>query len=667
MLRIAFIGSGQMARQHLHVVSRRGGAAVVGVHDRAEGPAAEFAAVAGAPAYSSVAALISEARPDVVHVCTPPAAHFDSAWAALEGGAHVYVEKPFALSVRDARALLDLASARGLIACSGHQLLRDPGFAALTARAGELGTIVQVDSHFAFRPLHAHAARLSAPALADHLVDILPHPLYTLVAALERVAGPDDRIELASVQASSTDLHASLRAGDVIGRLSVSLRARPIASSLTLAGTGGSLTCDFVRSVVLGTANTGTAPLEKILNPVAEGAQLMSRTTGSLARRLRTGIAYPGLRELIDEFHVAAGRGMPSPVPPSHLMAVTEIFEELAAEIRRGTPKSKPASVLPRTLRPHPLAVLTGASGFLGSEIASALPRVRGIGRGAKPEHSTVGEWVRADLSTTVPVDAVAGADVVIHAAAETSGGYEAHRRNSVDATANLLRAMHAAGVSRLVLVSSLSALTPPRRSWECQDEQTGRPADPRAFGSYVWGKCMQEEIVEHNAAALGIATRIIRPGALLDPRDPVLPGLMGRRLFGPWHLALGGPGHPIAACWVERCAEAIAWCATHFDEAPAVINLFDPAVSTRRELIALLRTRGWNGRILWLPTAVVTPGLHAAGAILSLARRSSPERLGTWLSYVRPRRYDARQSEAVLTACDAARAFDDTDIALPA
>ena len=49
-----------------------------------------------------------------------------------------------------------------------------------------------------------------------------------------------------------TDLQAILRAGDLVGRLSVSLRARPVASSLTLTGTRGSLTCDFVRSIVVG-------------------------------------------------------------------------------------------------------------------------------------------------------------------------------------------------------------------------------------------------------------------------------------------------------------------------------------------------------------------------------------------------------------------------------
>ena len=106
-----------------------------------------------------------------------------------------------------------------------------------------------------------------------------------------------------------------------------------------------------------------------------------------------------------------------------------------------------------------PLAVVTGARGFLGAEIARALSPVRGIGRTANPQNPHVHEWVAADLSGEVPPETLAGADVVVHAAAETAGGYDAHQRNTIDATRHLLHAMHAAGVSRLVLVSSLSVL----------------------------------------------------------------------------------------------------------------------------------------------------------------------------------------------------------------
>jgi nucleoside-diphosphate-sugar epimerase len=123
-----------------------------------------------------------------------------------------------------------------------------------------------------------------------------------------------------------------------------------------------------------------------------------------------------------------------------------------------------------------------------------------------------VHEWVAADLGDGVSTAALTGADVVVHAAAETAGNFAAHQRNTIDATRHLLHAMHEAGVARLVLVSSLSVLRPPRTPWECQDEHTPRPDDPERFGPYVWGKSRQEELVERGGAGARIAVRIIRP-----------------------------------------------------------------------------------------------------------------------------------------------------------
>ena len=648
--RVAFIGTGQMARAHLRALRQRAlPIAIVGVHDRTSALAEEFAREAGTRAYPSASALLAEARPDVVHVCTPPGAHFEAAAAALEGGAHVYVEKPFALTIGDATALLEKARIRGRLVCAGHQLLRDPAYEVLTARAATLGAPVQIDSHFAFRPAGASAERRGGRMLARQLLDILPHPLYALVAAMERCAPDAGRIELGWAHATPSDVQAMLRAGDLVGRLSVSVRARPVASYLTFTGTRGALTCDFVRSIVIGAGNPGTEPLEKILNPMAEGAQMAGRTALSVGRRICSGTSYPGLAELLGAFYDAIAAGAPSPITPNHLLHVTRMFQPLAARIEASADRSARAFSPAPVPETAPRVVVTGARGFLGSEIARELPHVRGIGRAGWPD-APMGEWVAADLSTGLPTDALAGAGVVVHAAAATSGGYDAHQRNTIDATRHLLKTMHLAGVRRLVLVSSLSVLRPPRTPWERQDEQTPRPADPRPLGAYTWGKCLQEELVEREAAALGIATCIIRPGALIDWDEPELPGLMGRRLFGRWHLGLGGPHLPIAVCDVKACARAIAWCVTRFDEAPRVVNLLDPAVPTRRALIARLRADGWNGRMLWVPISLLAAGLSIARLFASLAARRLPERLAVW-SVLRPRRYDTRVSEAMLGA----------------
>ena len=652
-IRVAFVGAGQMARNHLRAIARATvPAVVVGVHDPVRGAAEDFARLAGATPFSSLQDLLDDARPDVVHVCTPPSAHFDAARAAIEGGAHVYVEKPFALTAADASRLLALARARGRIVCAGHQLLRDPAFEALVARGAALGDLVQVDSHFAFRPSGNSATRAGTAALARQLVDVLPHPLYALIAVLERFGPPGAAVEIDWARGAPTDVQAILRAGEIVGRLSVSLRARPVASAVTLTGTRGSLTCDLVRSIVVGAANPGTEALEKALNPIVEGLQLISRTAHSVGRRVYAGLDYPGLAELIDAFYGAIVRGTESPVSPAHLLRVSGVFEALVARIDDASCEAaveRPAPA-PQTSS-APLVVVTGARGFLGAEIARALARVRGIGRGANPDDPHVHEWVVADLSRGVSSAALAGAGVVVHAAAETSGDFAAHQRNTIDATRHLLRAMHDAGVPRLVLVSSLSVLRPPRTPWERQDERTPRPDDPVRFGPYVWGKSLQEALVEREAPALGIDVRIIRPGALVDPGDPSLPGVMGRHLFGRWHLGLGRSRLPIAVCDVTRCAEAIAWSATHFDAAPPLVNLFDPGVTTRGAFVERLRDRGWTGRIVWVPISTISLAIVTARALRSVLSGRWPQRLAAW-SILRPRRYDGRLAAKVLASC---------------
>jgi nucleoside-diphosphate-sugar epimerase len=275
-----------------------------------------------------------------------------------------------------------------------------------------------------------------------------------------------------------------------------------------------------------------------------------------------------------------------------------------------------------------------------------------------------VHEWVTADLGRGASADALAGARVVVHAAAETAGGYEAHQRNTIDATRHVLQAMRGAGITRLVLVSSLSVLRPPRTPWERQDEHTPRPRDPRRFGAYTWGKTVQEELVEREAAALGITTRIIRPGALIDRHGSSLPGLMGRRLFGRWHLGLGRPQLPIAVCDVERCGEAIAWCAENFDAAEPVVNLLDPAIVTRGDLLARMRDSGWSGRMVWVPISVLALGLTTARTLLAVMRGRWPERLSAW-SVLRPRRYDTRVAVATLGVATQARPLPQRNVAV--
>ncbi len=628
---------------------------IAGVHDVRRDAAEAFAQHAKTRAYPTVAALLEETQPDLAHICTPAGMHFEPARQALLAGAHVYVEKPFVETGAEAEALFGLARERQRFICAGYQQLRDPAFTRLMERVSDLQSMTFVDSYFAFRPLRLHPYRSPRRALAEQLLDILPHPLYTLIAALERVGPPDTDVEIVHVTATATEVHALLRAGEVSGRLGVSLRARPVASTLTISGSHGTLTTDFIRSIVVGAANEGTSPIEKIANPFLEAGQVTRRSLVSLTKRVASGGHYPGLVELLSEFYAAAATNGRPPLSITHLRRVTYVYEEFAAQVRNTVaPAASASAARASEVSAGPVAVVTGAAGFFGRAITRALVhrgyRVRGISRSPDTDDPYVHEWRALDLSKAVPQDAFAGATVIVHAAVDTTGSYEGQRRNTIDATRNVMRAMHAAGVRRLVYVSSLSVLRPPKTSGERQDERTplGSP-DARQCGPYAWGKCEAERVVADEAPRLGIATRIIRPAALVDWTNAEVPGLVGRRLFGRWHVGFGRPGMPFAACELSTAAAALAWCADHFGDAPPIINLMDPAIHTRGQLLDQFRIYGWRGRMVWTPISLLIGAAMAARFLIALARQERPQPLDLW-SILRPRRYDTAVASTVLS-----------------
>ena len=658
-LRIAFVGAGHMARLHLHALRRVATPhRVVGVYDKDDAASHQLSKLANATSYPTLAELLSSAEPNVVHICTSAGSHFEPAWEALQAGAHVYVEKPFADTLQETEELLAIAERRRLLVCAGHQQLRDPAYVRLLEGVRNVGEVIQVDSHLTFRPVGSSGERAGAQVLAAQLVDVLPHPLYTLVDALHRTGTDLTPLELASVVAGPADLHAVIRANGRYGRLSVSLRARPIASLVSVSASGGMLTADFLRSTVVGAANPGVTPVEKAANPLVESCQLALRSATGVARRILSG-DYPGLAELIGDFYaaVAASRtgatSVASPVSPDHLRYVTRLFEELAANVRSAARTSAQTrrSLIATALSDAPLVVVTGARGFFGKAITKQLARrgyrVRGISRSIDESDPHVHEWRRLDLSRSAPADAFAGAEAVVHAAAASSGDYDTHQRHTLEATRNVLHGLQAAGVSRLVHVSSLSVLRPPRTPWEQQDENTPL-TDERPFGAYVWGKSNQERIVTSEAPRFGITTRIIRPGALVDWSNPETPGIMARRLFGAWHLGFGRPALPLPVCDVGTAATVVGWTVAQFADAPPVLNLVDPSLPSRRCLIEEFRRRGWRGRFVWVPIPLFAILVHAARYALALPRLRRPKPLALY-GILRPRRYSYALSEQVL------------------
>jgi nucleoside-diphosphate-sugar epimerase len=217
----------------------------------------------------------------------------------------------------------------------------------------------------------------------------------------------------------------------------------------------------------------------------------------------------------------------------------------------------------------------------------------------------------------------MAGAQAIVHCAAETAGGWEQHQKNSVSATEEVLRAAALANVKRVIHISSISVLAVPARGDRLTDDGP-LETNSRSGGPYAWGKIESERLAVSRCKDLGLDLRIVRPSALVDYRRFDPPGLLGKRI-GNIFVAVGMPGHQLGVADVVFSAQTIAWMIGHFDDAPPVLNLFEPELPTKRELLVRLRTSNPDLTVVWLPPMVLHPLSWFAIALQKIIRPRNP------------------------------------------
>jgi predicted dehydrogenase/nucleoside-diphosphate-sugar epimerase len=647
MLRIGIIGAGQMARQHARAIGRLQNAKVTAVVDPDPVALEEIRRIApGANPFASLADLVRSNSVDVVHICTPPQTHEILTEQSLDAGLHVYVEKPFVDTHASALRLAKLADRHGLKICAGHQLLYEPPTRRAVELLPVLGDVAHIESYFSFRAA-THTPTGRAPLRADlQLLDILPHPVYVLLDFLERAS--EGKSQLASVEIGPRGtVHALIRRGSLTGTLVVTLDGRPVESYLKIVGSNGSVYCDYVRSTVQTNVGPGASGVDKLLSPYRAAWQLLTGTTASMSKRfLKRQQSYPGLAEIFTAFYESISQNAPSPVTRANLLGTVAICEQIAHALDRAYSTSSEAAPAKQILP----VVVTGGTGILGKEVARALlaagEQVRVVARRTPPEWEKIPgvSYVVADVSQPIGPEVMAGAQAVIHCAAETAGRWEQHQKNSVNATEQVVRAAASAGVKRFVHVSSISVLAVPARGERLTDYGAIEP-NSRSGGPNAWGKIESERIAVALCKDLGIELRIARPSAIVDYRSFDPPGLLGRRL-GNTFVAVGLPNHQLGVVDVVFAGQTLAWIARHFDEAPTVMNLFEPDLPTKRQLLTRLKRSNPDLTIVWLLPPVLVPLSWFALGLQKLLRPGRPAmNLATMFARLR---YDTTQISAL-------------------
>ena len=145
MLRYGIVGAGVIAPLHAAAIAAVDDSELLGIADPDEAKARERAEEAGCAAFADHRELLA-LEPDVVVVATPHPSHPPLAIDALAAGAHVLCEKPIAVEVDDADAMIAAAERAGkLLAVCFQQRFRPVIVRARELiEAGRLGTLVRV-------------------------------------------------------------------------------------------------------------------------------------------------------------------------------------------------------------------------------------------------------------------------------------------------------------------------------------------------------------------------------------------------------------------------------------------------------------------------------------------------------------------------------------------
>ena len=131
MLKVALIGTGFIATQkHLPAWRRMQSAAkIVALCDTDLQRGQEVAHRFGiSKVYEDVNTILEREQPDIVDICTPPQTHAPLAVQALNGGAHVLIEKPMAVSIEECDLIIKAAEDTDRKVCVVHSDLFYPSF-----------------------------------------------------------------------------------------------------------------------------------------------------------------------------------------------------------------------------------------------------------------------------------------------------------------------------------------------------------------------------------------------------------------------------------------------------------------------------------------------------------------------------------------------------------
>lgn len=356
MIKTGIIGCGKIADQHAEIIDGMDGAEIVGVCDREELMARQMYERFNVKAqFTDVDKMLEAARPDVVHITTPPGSHLKLGLICLEAGANVYIEKPFTLDSDEAEKLINLAKEKGLKLTVGHN-------AQFTHAARRMRALIS-DGYLGGAPVHMESIYnydLSDPSYAkallgdkNHWVRKLPGKLiqniinHGVSKIAEHLTGDDPQIIAHAFSSkilrdiNETEIMDELRviihddSSDTTAYFTFSSQMSPILHQFRVYGPKNSLVADDDdQTLIKLSGKRYKSYLNQFLPPMVFARQYLSNAKHNIWKFIKRDFhVNTGMIYLVKEFYRSISEDVAPPIPYREILLTTKIMDKIFEQI----------------------------------------------------------------------------------------------------------------------------------------------------------------------------------------------------------------------------------------------------------------------------------------------------------------------------------------------
>jgi predicted dehydrogenase len=339
--RVAVIGSGRIAEEHLRFLRDAKGVRLAGVCDLDPFLAARAARIYGGEAYQDAETMLSSIAPDVVHVLTPPHSHEAMVQVSVDAGARlVVVEKPAFLNDVDTDRMISVAESEGVTLVEDHNYLFNAPVQQLLSliEKGDLGELREIEVRMSM-PLGSSryenaADRAAAGRLAGGLLhEFIPHLSYLALAFL-----PDPVIS--SVAWRKTDQDTSVApdaldvqlngAGGTSGVLKFRSRSQPSTTTIQVNGDIGWAYVDLQNPLLRVNSFRGAGTeLSPVIERFADGFSTMKASVSAFRQKFHGSSIYAGIGIFLERVYSAHLAGDPMPVSHGDIRRAASLVHEI--------------------------------------------------------------------------------------------------------------------------------------------------------------------------------------------------------------------------------------------------------------------------------------------------------------------------------------------------